>query len=159
MQESHMHITKLTPQEFDQHVATGPVFYEYIDTPAGKVLLLATDKGIFQATFVERVQELAQYRKAKKLDTTKLLLMGTEFQLKVWQALLAVPAGKTISYSALAEVVGNKKASRAVGNAVGQNNIAYFVPCHRVVRAGGALGGYAWGTEKKKQLLKAELKN
>ena len=74
----------------------------------------------------------------------KALLFGTNFQLKVWEALLAIPYGHLTSYDAVAKVIGNPKANRAVGSAIGQNAIAYLIPCHRVIRQMGALGGYKW---------------
>jgi AraC family transcriptional regulator of adaptative response/methylated-DNA-[protein]-cysteine methyltransferase len=78
---------------------------------------------------------------------------GTNFQLKVWRALLAVPDGGTTTYGAIATTVGEPDASRAVGNAVGRNPISWLIPCHRVLRSTGALGGYAWGTDRKRVML------
>ena len=78
---------------------------------------------------------------------------GTPFQLKVWKALLRIPRGKCVSYAQVATMVGKPKAVRAVGNAVGRNPIAVLVPCHRVIRSSGALGGYHWGVALKKKLF------
>lgn len=78
-----------------------------------------------------------------------LLLRGTNFQVKVWEALMRVPTGDLISYQALAKRAGNKKASRAVGSAMASNRIAYLIPCHRVIRADGDWGNYRWGIERK----------
>ncbi|MFW5679585.1 MAG: methylated-DNA--[protein]-cysteine S-methyltransferase, partial [Pseudomonadota bacterium] len=78
------------------------------------------------------------------------------FQLKVWQALLALEAGATIGYGALGGRVGVHRAARAVGGAVGANRIALIIPCHRVLRANGALDGYRWGTPRKTALLALE---
>lgn len=86
-----------------------------------------------------------------------LLLRGTNFQLQVWQALLRIPEGRVTSYGFLAEQLGLPGASRAVGTAVGQNPIGYLIPCHRVLRQSGALGGYRWGLERKQALLGREL--
>lgn len=83
------------------------------------------------------------------------LLMGTHFQRAVWRALLSIPRGQTISYGALAQRVGRPRALRAIGTAVGKNPIGLFIPCHRVVGQRG-LGGYAWGIELKKRLLRQE---
>lgn len=85
-----------------------------------------------------------------------LQLDGTPFQQKVWGELLRIPYGATISYQELAKRVGNPKASRAVGNANGKNPVCIVVPCHRVVRANGDLGGYAYGIDMKKSLLAIE---
>lgn len=83
----------------------------------------------------------------------RLLLKGTNFQLQVWRALLQIPAGKVVSYGNLARSLGRPAAARAVASAVASNPISYLVPCHRVLRSTGALGGYAWGTERKRALL------
>lgn len=80
---------------------------------------------------------------------------GTAFQLRVWQALLTIPYGETVSYGELARMVGCRSA-RAIGQAVGANPIALFIPCHRVIAAHGQLGGYAYGQEIKKRLLHIE---
>ncbi len=87
-----------------------------------------------------------------------LLVNGSRFQLAVWRALLDIPEGTIASYSQLAARAGAPAACRAVGTAVGQNRIAYLIPCHRVIRATGALGGYRWGLERKAALLAAEAK-
>lgn len=83
-------------------------------------------------------------------------LVGTSFQIKVWNALREIPRGKTISYKELATSIGMPKAYRAVANAVGANPIAVIVPCHRVIRSDGSLGGYRWGEDRKEELLIAE---
>ncbi|MDF7823808.1 methylated-DNA--[protein]-cysteine S-methyltransferase [Pontiellaceae bacterium B12227] len=86
-------------------------------------------------------------------EPLKAYVKGTAFQVKVWRALLEIPEGKLLSYGQLAARVGNSKASRAVGTAVGQNPIGFLIPCHRVIRETGAVGGYAWGTERKRAIL------
>src|SRR5207245_5548736 len=83
----------------------------------------------------------------------KLLLMGTNFQIKVWQALLTIPAGAVVTYESIGALIGAPSASRAIGAAVGQNPIAYLIPCHRVIRKTGALGGYRWGHARKQAIL------
>jgi AraC family transcriptional regulator of adaptative response/methylated-DNA-[protein]-cysteine methyltransferase len=83
-------------------------------------------------------------------------LRGTAFQLRVWQALRAIPRGQTRSYSQLARELGNPNATRAVARACAANRVALVVPCHRVVGVSGALTGYRWGVERKRQLLEAE---
>lgn len=83
-------------------------------------------------------------------------LLGTAFQIAVWRSLLAIPAGETRTYAEVARAVGRLGSARAVGNAVGANRLAVAVPCHRVVRTGGGLGGYRWGVSLKVALLKRE---
>lgn len=85
-----------------------------------------------------------------------LLAQGTDFQLAIWRALQHIPAGYVTSYAALADFIGKPRAVRAVGQAVGANPHSLIVPCHRVVRADGALSGYLWGTELKKKILDVE---
>lgn len=80
-------------------------------------------------------------------------LHGTPFQLKVWEALLAIPENANVSYGQIAKAIGNPGASRAVGNAVGENPVAWVIPCHRVIRQLGDVGGYRWGTTTKRVLL------
>ena len=88
--------------------------------------------------------------------TVPLAPLGAPFQLKVWQALLAVPPGATTTYSALARRIGHPGAARAVGRAVGENPIAWLIPCHRVLRRDGGLGGYHWGLGLKRAMLACE---
>jgi len=83
-------------------------------------------------------------------------IKGTVFQKKVWQALKQIPAGKTRSYAAIAKCIGHPKAFRAVGTACGANPVALVIPCHRAVGSGQSLGGFAWGIQKKKKLLRLE---
>jgi AraC family transcriptional regulator of adaptative response/methylated-DNA-[protein]-cysteine methyltransferase len=83
----------------------------------------------------------------------KLAVKGTNFQLKVWQALLQVRAEPATSYGALAEAVGSGGSARAVGNAVGTNPVAWLIPCHHVLRRDGSLGGYRWGADRKRAML------
>ncbi len=89
---------------------------------------------------------------APKRRPIHLLVRGTNFQVQVWQALLSVPAGSFVTYGDLAAAIGKPKAARAVGSAVGANPIGFLIPCHRVIRQTGALGGYRWGTERKRVL-------
>ena len=83
-------------------------------------------------------------------------IKGTVFQKKVWQALKQIPAGKTLSYGAIATRIGHPKAFRAVGTACASNPVALIVPCHRAVGSGKSLGGFAWGIQRKKKLLRLE---
>jgi AraC family transcriptional regulator of adaptative response/methylated-DNA-[protein]-cysteine methyltransferase len=82
-----------------------------------------------------------------------LLLKGTNFQLKVWEALLRIPAGAAATYEDVAHAIGQPGAARAVGGAVGANNIAYLIPCHRVIRKSGVIQDYRWGATRKKAML------
>jgi AraC family transcriptional regulator of adaptative response/methylated-DNA-[protein]-cysteine methyltransferase len=101
---------------------------------------------------------LASVREGSDLGRSpaQLDLRGTVFQLRVWQAMRAIPRGETRSYSQLARELGNPNATRAVARACATNRVALVVPCHRVVGASGALTGYRWGVERKRQLLDAE---
>jgi AraC family transcriptional regulator of adaptative response/methylated-DNA-[protein]-cysteine methyltransferase len=91
-------------------------------------------------------------------EPLRLLLRGTNFQLKVWEGLLKIPEGAVLSYGELARRLGMSGSSRAVAGAVGSNPVAYLVPCHRVLRASGALGGYRWGLERKAAMLIREVR-
>ena len=105
---------------------------------------------------LETIQWLDDYFAGKRpCDVPRLNPQGSAFQQRVWQTLLTIPYGKTVSYGELARMVGCKSA-QAVGQAVGRNPIALIIPCHRVIAANGQLGGYAYGTEIKKQLLELE---
>lgn len=92
----------------------------------------------------------------KQKKTVPFSMNGTAFQIKVWNALLKIPKGKTKTYKDIAEVIGSPKAVRAVGTACGKNSIAYLIPCHRVVASGGKLGGYRWGLQRKHAMLSQE---
>lgn len=93
----------------------------------------------------------------KKFDHLDLLdLGGTDFQKSVWKALLEIPYGQTSSYKQIANLIGNPKAVRAIGTACGNNPFLIIIPCHRIVKSDGSLGGFAYGSEIKKKLLKLE---
>ena len=89
----------------------------------------------------------------QQLDQIKLNLAGTPFQLKVWECLLKIPIGMVTTYGDIAANIGNAKACRAVGTAVGSNPVAFLIPCHRVIQSSGKLGGYMWGVDKKASML------
>ncbi len=95
---------------------------------------------------------------AKVNDDIPIVLIGTDFQKKVWKAIKNIPVKSTASYKDIANSIGNSNAIRAVGTACGANPIAIFIPCHRIIRADGKLGEYRWGHEIKKQLLAIESK-
>ena len=109
--------------------------------------------GITDEAFVQLSEYLDGKREVFDLD---LEPDGTDFQKDVWNALMRIPYGKTVSYSDVAIASGHPGAVRAVGNAVGRNPIPVIIPCHRVIRADGSIGGYALGTELKIRLLKLE---
>jgi len=88
-----------------------------------------------------------------KLNQIKLHLKGTDFQLKVWEILLKVPIGQLETYGHIAERIQNPKASRAVGSAIGDNPVAFLIPCHRVIQANGAFGQYHWGATRKAAMI------
>ena len=90
---------------------------------------------------------------SSKLPEIKLHLKGSSFQLKVWAALLKIPMGALSTYGSIAESLGNKNASRAVGTAIGSNPVAFLIPCHRVIRASGITGGYMWGPARKAAMI------
>lgn len=114
---------------------------------------IVSSNGTIDDAFVQLDEYLSRERKVFDL---KYSLKGTEFQKKVWGALLRIPYGKIISYREEAEIAGNPNASRAVGNANGRNPIAIFIPCHRVIKSDGTLGGYSSGLDIKKRLLTLE---
>ncbi|MDR2912578.1 MAG: methylated-DNA--[protein]-cysteine S-methyltransferase [Alistipes sp.] len=159
------------------------VNYTFASTPFGEAMVAATDKGVCALFFADtREEALADLAKLlpeatpreESTDTIRLALRvleggdpekvpldlrGTPFQKEVWRALTEIPRGTTTDYGAIAEKVGRPRACRAVGSAVGANPVSVIVPCHRVVRKDGALGGFRWGVDRKKALLKHELKS
>ncbi len=166
-------------------VAAGEtVFYTIVPCALGFVLVAMTSRGVHRVVLGDAVEVLeATLRGA--LDAAELVrddaalgdisasivalasgaalshvlpldLCGTAFQQRVWRELQRIPRGETITYAELAARIGSPKAVRAVGTACGSNPVAVVVPCHRVVRADGSLGGYAWGLERKARLLRSE---
>lgn len=115
--------------------------------------LIHDDRAIvYEAAQIFKIWR-GQGEEHKKL---KLDLYGTNFQLQVWKALLQIPNGETVTYSDVAQQVGQPSASRAVGNAVGANPISLLIPCHRVIRATGIIDNYGWGSPRKKLILACE---
>jgi AraC family transcriptional regulator, regulatory protein of adaptative response / methylated-DNA-[protein]-cysteine methyltransferase len=102
------------------------------------------------AEHVHRIFDTAEWSRERPV---RLVLIGTDFEVRVWQALLRVPMGGAVSYSGLARHLGMPNASRAVGSAVGRNPVSFVVPCHRVLRNDGNLGGYHWGITRKRALI------
>lgn len=162
------------------------IHWSVIATSLGAMLVAATAKGVCCLSFDEGEDELrARFPKAELIEAGEdfaalfdqvvavveqpgtsgpmgggaaipLDVKGTAFQQRVWKALRDIPPGETCSYGQLAAALGNPKASRAVGSANGANNIAVLIPCHRVVQADGSIGGYAYGPEIKRELLRRE---
>ncbi len=102
------------------------------------------------APYAARIFEEEQWRPDRPL---RLVLIGTDFEIRVWETLLAIPLGRATTYSSIAEKLGNPKASRAVGGAVGRNPLSFVVPCHRVIGRSGDITGYHWGLTRKRAIL------
>lgn len=173
----------VTPGEYKTRGAGLTIRYGIHPTPFGKCLIATTERGICHLGFVEggegtSIDHLADhwkqavmiedYRATAPLVTRifssgmpdtplKLHLRGTNFQIKVWEALLNIPAGAVTTYEHIAAQIGRPKAVRAVGTAVGDNPIAYLIPCHRVIRKSGEFGNYMYGSARKKAILVKEL--
>ncbi len=172
----------ITPGEFKQEGAGLTIQYGFHNSPFGECLIALTERGICGLQFVVNGDRQAALMTLKaswpqaqfvadndatrpfispifSLSNTQerpslpLYLKGTNFQVQVWQALLKIPAGTAVSYGTVAQMVGNPKASRAVGSAVGSNPIGYLIPCHRVIRQAGKLGHYRWGSSRKKAIF------
>lgn len=140
--------------EFQKLVHT--TVYTYYHTPVGTLALFAIDGGIYKASFDLYDPAIAQYTFVPTLDCNKILLVGTPFQCKVWHTTALIAPGSTMHYQELARKIGHPQSSRAIANALADNHIPYLIPCHRVIRKDGSLGGYAWGIERKQLLLKTE---
>lgn len=131
---------------------------EFLDEGAGESAVASLRKDWPAATLVQdapRAMQLAAaiFRSAPSDAPLHLMLRGTNFQIKVWEALLRVAPGEAVSYTQLAQLAGAPKAQRAVGSAVARNHIAFLIPCHRVIRETGETGNYRWGAERKVALL------
>ncbi|PTV96065.1 DNA-O6-methylguanine--protein-cysteine S-methyltransferase /transcriptional regulator Ada [Rhodobacter aestuarii] len=170
----------MTPGEFAAGAAGQVIRWGRFASPFGEALIFATERGIcglaftaelgFDAAFIDMIRRWpgAELREdpvtLAPLATAALggqgevalSLIGAPFQLKVWEALLALPPGAVTTYSALASQINAPKAARAVGTAVGRNPIALLIPCHRVLRQSGGLGGYHWGLPVKRAILARE---
>lgn len=138
---------QIPSEQFSQNSST-----YYYQTPIGLLTLTVTANGIISAWYEDTIHQIHEYI----TDAQPLIVSGTPFQMSVWKELLTIPAGSVVTYQDIARAIGKPKASRAVANALANNKIAYFIPCHRVVRKDGSLGGYKWGIEKKKALLSYE---
>ena len=177
--ESQGHLG-MTPSAWKNGGAGVTIRWVVVDTLLGKMLLAATDKGICRLSFDEddsalikrfpkadivaggaALEELvagaiAAIEHPAQMPDLPLDIAGTAFQQAIWSELRRIPAGETRTYADIAAAVGKPKAVRAAGSANGANNVAVLIPCHRVIRTDGTLGGYAYGLERKEKLLKAE---
>ncbi|OXE95065.1 AraC family transcriptional regulator of adaptative response/methylated-DNA-[protein]-cysteine methyltransferase [Flavobacterium araucananum] len=170
----------MSPGEYKNGGEALKINYSFADCPFGEMLVAATSKGICHMSFVDNGSEQAleglkaNFPNAKyiqmvdmfqqnalfvftqdwsKLDKVKLHLKGTDFQIKVWEALLKVPTGGFTTYGDLAANAGHQGASRAVGTAIGSNPVAFLIPCHRVIKSTGEIGQYHWGATRKNAII------
>ncbi|QGN53496.1 bifunctional transcriptional activator/DNA repair enzyme AdaA [Novosphingobium sp. Gsoil 351] len=170
----------MTPSAWRDGGRGTTIRWAVVPTSLGRMLVAATDKGVCRLSFAEGIEALKRrFPKAELVeggaDFAALLktviaavetpgdfshipldVKGTAFQEAVWRELQRIPAGETRTYAELAAAVGKPKAVRAAGSANGANNVAVLIPCHRVIRTGGGLGGYAYGLEIKRKLLERE---
>ena len=172
-------IEGMTPGEFKNGGEALSINYSFAESPFGKILVASTVKGICYMAFaddetktfaelkklypnaeyhqvVDMIQQNALYIFTKdwnKLNEIKLHVKGSGFQLKVWEALLKVPVGQLTTYGSLAAQLDKPLASRAVGTAVGDNPVAFIIPCHRVIQSTGAFGNYHWGSTRKTAMI------
>ena len=175
----------MTPAEFKSKGANLTIHYGIHETPFGDCLIAITERGITDFRFIENedksliIKELQQdFEKSKLIfdnnftkpfveqifyethnsnEPLTLLMRGTNFQIKVWEALLKIPFGQMVSYETIANAIGQPTAQRAVGTAIGSNRLGYIIPCHRVLQKVGGIGGYRWGVTRKKAILGWEM--
>lgn len=172
-------IEGMTPAEYKNGGKNLIINYSFESSPFGDIIIAATLKGICYIAFIEneataislmqaqfpcasfvlnkvnfhtQVKHFFEFNIANH-STIKLHLKGTDFQLKVWEALLTIPLGELNTYGNLAKKIENPNASRAVGTAIGSNPIAFIIPCHRVIQASGLVGGYMWGSTRKTAII------
>jgi len=172
-------IEGMTPGEFKNGGENLVINYSYAESPFGNILVASTLKGICHIAFadhkdgalkelklkfpnaryaqmVDLVQQNALFfftQDWNKLQEIKLHLKGTPFQLKVWETLLKIPMGKLATYGSIAKEIESPGASRAVGSAIGNNPIAFLIPCHRVIQSSGNFGQYHWGSIRKTAMI------
>ncbi len=174
----------MSPGDYAKRGAGLTIYWGWFDSPFGVSLVAGTDKGICgigfaaetgteatqqdllsrwpDAQFVEnptflRPWVLAAYQaKQSNLEQVPVFMIGSALQIKVWEALMRIPSGEVTTYSEIARAIGNPRAVRAVGTAVGRNPVSWLIPCHRAMRKSGGLGGYHWGVPVKRALLAYE---
>ncbi|MGK7910076.1 MAG: methylated-DNA--[protein]-cysteine S-methyltransferase [Synechococcus sp.] len=171
----------MSPGEFKSGGAGLQIRYGIYNSPFGACAIATTVRGICNLQFLEEATLVAvkgllrtDWPKAELIEDSEVVwaigdrifqqfghssapialhVKGTNFQIQVWRALLEVPFGGVVTYQGLGMVLGRPSAARVIGNAVGRNPVGYLIPCHRVIRASGELGGYRWGTGRKSVLL------
>lgn len=177
-----VNLEAMSPGEFKAGGAGLQIRYGIHDTPFGTSLIATTARGICNLYFLETTDEQTAAQRlqltwknaeiirdeqatqslrdlifnSETLSEQKpltLLVKGTNFQIQVWRALLQLPFGAIATYQTIAQMVARPTAARAVGNAIGKNPIGYLIPCHRVIRESGEIGGYGWGVERKTVML------
>jgi AraC family transcriptional regulator of adaptative response/methylated-DNA-[protein]-cysteine methyltransferase len=172
-------IEGMTPGEYKNGGENLNIKYDFFQSHFGTIIVASTNKGICHLAFTDDEQIAVQaltkrfpnalfqkkednlQKKAagifsadwNNLPLIKLHLKGSEFKLKVWEALLKIPVGKLTTYGKIAGDIKMPKASRAVGTAVGANPVAWLIPCHRVIQSSGIFGGYHWGTARKAAII------
>ena len=172
-------IEGMTPGEYKNGGENLHINYSFAESPFGNIIVASTTKGIchiafaddktlslkslmlkFPNAYFKQMTDLIQQNALfifthdwSKLNEIKLHLKGTGFQLKVWETLLKIPMGKLTTYGNIALHIDNSKASRAVGTAIGDNPVAFLIPCHRVIQSSGLLGGYHWGISRKTAMI------
>lgn len=177
----------VTPQEYKQKGSGIRVEYGMHETPFGLCLIGVTERGICWLSFISTdedpkfelekmkehwnnsvfhqdqeltnsfIQQVFSHKATKPQNKLHVFVKGTNFQIKVWEALLKIPMGGVTTYQGIAENIQNPKAMQAVGSAVGSNHIAYLIPCHRVIRKDGILGEYRWNSTRKKSIIGWEM--
>jgi AraC family transcriptional regulator of adaptative response/methylated-DNA-[protein]-cysteine methyltransferase len=174
-----VNIEGMTPGEYKNAGENLAIEYCFANTLFGKIIIAATQKGICNVSFISSEESGFIELKAKwtnahfiqkqnefhqqiinffnhdwnDLSKIKLHLKGSAFQLKVWESLLKVPQGSLTTYASVAASINNGKAIRAVGTAIGQNPVAFIIPCHRVIRSSGIIGDYHWGELRKTAII------
>ncbi len=174
-----INIEGMTPGEFKNGGEMLSINYSFAESPFGEILVASTTKGICYMAFADdeacalgelhlyfpnatfrQMTDLLQQKALhlfthdwKQQDAIKLHLKGTPFQLKVWETLLKIPMGQLSSYGTIATAINHPKASRAVGSAIGDNPVAFLIPCHRVIQSTGSIGQYHWGSTRKTAMI------
>ncbi|QOY54897.1 methylated-DNA--[protein]-cysteine S-methyltransferase [Candidatus Sulfurimonas marisnigri] len=174
----YVNFIEVDQKEYKKLAKDLEIFYGYGHTPFGDALLAFSTKGMCFLAFGDDEEKLHSELKGtwKNAKVTKddekvkeylknilinekkvdIFVKGTNFQVNVWKALLNIEYGCVATYQDIADCICKPKAVRAVANAIGSNNIAYFIPCHRVIAKSGAISGYRWGVDRKKILLAYE---
>lgn len=174
-----VNIEGMTPAEYKNDGKNLIIQYSFAESPFGKLIVASTAKGVCYMAFNDDEEKAVELLKAKfpnasfvcksddfqhnalfifqddwsKLPEIKLHLKGTDFQLKVWEALMKIPMGQLSTYGEIARQIEKPNASRAVGTAIGSNPIAFLIPCHRVIQSTGVFGGYMWGNTRKTAII------